>query len=170
MTNGLEVYYPLAVGYGWTYQAKDGSFYTNSITAVSPNNPNEFTMVNSLMNKNQIFRKEGGNYVTDSFEEGTNNILLKDNAKVGDTWEIKFKANGLDSILVITVKELNGNRSVNGKDFENVMMIEAESKILMNGNLMPLNYFTQYYYAKGTGLILTTTSMGDEHKLTDCQL
>ncbi len=167
MLNGAEVYYPLAVGYGWTYQAKDGSVYTNSITAVNPANPNEFAMVNSLMNKNQIFKKEGGNYITDSFEEGTQNVLLKDDAKAGDTWEIKFKANGLDSILVMTVKEMSGSKSVNGKDFENVMMIEAESKILMNGNLMPLNYFTQYYYAKGIGLILTTTSMGDEHKLMD---
>lgn len=138
------------------------------ITAVNPSKPNEFTMVNSLMNKNQIFRKEGNDYLTDSFEDGTLNILLKDNASVGDTWEIKFKANGLDSILVMTVKELGLVKDVKGKTFENVMMIEGESKILMNGNLMPLNYFTQYYYCKGIGLILTTTSLGDEQALIDC--
>lgn len=98
MTDDVEVYYPLRVGFAWTYVSKDGSSYINSVTAVNPSNPNEFTMVNSLMNKNVLFRKEGNNYVTDSFEEGTINTLLKDDAKVGDTWEIKFKANGLDSI------------------------------------------------------------------------
>ncbi len=168
MLNGVEVYYPLEVGCGWVYLSKDGSTYTNMITAVNPANPNEFTIVNSLMNKNQIFRKEGNNYLTDSFEEGTINTLLKDNASLGDTWEIKFKANGLDSILVMTIKELGLVKEVKGKTFENVMMIEAESKIVMNGNLMPLNYFTQYYYCKGIGLILTTTSMGDEQALIDC--
>lgn len=168
MLNGIENYYPLEVGYGWVYLCKDGSTYTNTITAVNPANQNEFTMVNSLLNKNTFFRKEGNNYVTDAFEPGTINIMLKDNAAVGDTWEIKFKANGLDSILVMRVKELGLVKEVKGKIFENVMLIEAESKIVMNGNVMPLNFFTQYYYCKGIGLILTTSSMGDEQALIDC--
>jgi len=168
MLNGVEVYYPLEVGCGWVYLCKDGSTYTNMITAVNPANPNEFTIVNSLMNKNQVFRKEGNDYLTDSFEEGTINTLLKDNSAVGDTWEIKFKANGMDSILVMTVKELGLVKEVKGKTFENVMMIKAESKLLINDNLNPLNNFTQYYYCKGIGLILTTTSMGDEQALIDC--
>lgn len=168
MLNGIDVYYPLEVGCGWVYLCKDGSTYTNMITAVNPAKPNEFTMVNSLLKKDTLFRKEGDDYVTDSFEAGTINILLKDNAKVGDTWDIKFKANGLDCILVMTVKEVGLTKEVKGKTFENTMMIEGESKMLMNGNLMPLNFFTQYYYCKGIGLILTTTSMGDEQSLIDC--
>lgn len=168
MLNGIENYYPLEVGCGWVYLSKDGSTYTNMITAVNPSNPNEFTMVNSILKKDTLFRKEGNNYVTDSFEPGTINTLLKDNAAVGDTWEVKFKANGLDSILVMTVKEVGSVKEVKGKTFENVMMIEAESKLLMNGTLMALNFFTQYYYCKGIGLILTTSSMGDEQALIDC--
>ncbi len=168
MLNGIENYYPLEVGCGWVYLCKDGSSYTNMITAVNPSNPNEFTMVNSLTNKGALFRKEGNNYVTDSFEAGTINTLLKDNSNVGDTWEIKFKANGIDSILVMTVKEVGAVKEVKGKTFENVMMIESESKMLINGSLMPLNFFTQYYYCKGIGLILTTSSMGDEQSLIDC--
>lgn len=168
MLNGVENYYPLEVGCGWVYLCKDGSTYTNMITGVNPGNPNEFTMVNSRMNKNQIFRKEGSNYVTDAFEDGTINTLLKDNSAVGDSWEIKFKANGLDSIIIMTVKELGLVKEVKGKTFENVMMIEAESKMIMNGNLIPLNFFTQYYYCKGIGLILTTSSLGDEQALIDC--
>jgi hypothetical protein len=40
----------------------------------------------------------------------------------------------------------------------------------MNGNLMALNFFTQYYYADGIGLILTTSSAGDSHALIDYKL
>lgn len=161
------VYYPLAVGNTWKYQMKDGSFYTNSVTA---GNASEFTMVNSLMNKNQIMRKENDLYLTDAFEDGTINTLLKDNATLGETWEIKFKANGLDSLLIMTVKEIGSSKEINGKLFENVMMIDAESKIIMNGNTMALNFFTQYYYAKGVGLILTTSSMGDSQSLVEFKL
>lgn len=164
------VYYPLAMGNTWKYQMKDGSFYTNTVTAVKAGNSSDFTMVNSLMNKNQIMRKENDAYLTDSFEDGTINTLLKDNPSLGEIWEIKFKANGLDSLLIMTVKELNSSREVNGKSFENVMMIEAESKIIMNGSTMPLNFFTQYYYSKGVGLIQTTSSMGDSQSLVEFQL
>lgn len=166
--NGVENYYPLEVGCGWVYLMKDGGSYTNMITGVNPSNPAEFTMENSLTKKTCIFRKEGNNYVTDSFEAGTINTLLKDDSKAGDTWEVKFKANGIDSILIMTVKEVGLVKEVKGKTFENVMMIEAESKMLINGNLMALNFFTQYYYCKGIGLILTTSSMGDEQALIDC--
>ena len=44
-------------------------------------------------------------------------------------------------------------------------MIEAESKIKMNGNLISLNYFT-VLLCKGVGLILTASSDGDTHSLT----
>ena len=163
-----NVYYPLATGNQWKYQMKDGAFYTNTVTAST--GPTEFTMVNSMMNKNQLMRKDGDAYLTDAFEDGTISTLLKDNVSVGETWEIKFKANGLDSILVMTVKETDGSKEVNGKSFGNVMMLEAESKLMMNGTLMALNFFTQYYYAKGVGLILTTSSMGDSQSLVEYKL
>ena len=40
----------------------------------------------------------------------------------------------------------------------------------MNGSQMALNFFTQYYYAAGVGLILTTSSAGDIHELTEYKL
>jgi hypothetical protein len=165
-----NVYYPLGAGFEWTYQLKDGNTYTNAVTAVNPQNPNEFTMVNSMMNKNQIMRKDAESYYTDSFEEGSMNLLLKDNLTQGETWEIKFKANGFDNILVMNVKEVGISQEVNGKTYTQVAMIEAESKMLMNGNLMSLNFLTQYYYAQGIGLILTTSSMGDAQSLVSYKI
>jgi hypothetical protein len=170
MLTGNTVYYPLGIGFEWTYQLKDGNTYTNQVTAVNPQNSNEFTMVNSMMNKNQIMRKEGSTYLTDSYEAGTMQILLKDDLQKGDSWEIKFKANGLDNLLIMSVKEVGISKEVNGKIYQNIVMIEAESKLLMNGNLMPLNFFTQYYYAAGVGLVLTTSSMGDSQSLINCKI
>ncbi|NJL12874.1 MAG: hypothetical protein HC913_07670 [Microscillaceae bacterium] len=168
MLTGNDVYYPLGEGFVWTYQMNDGSSYTNTIAEAQENAV--FIMRNSMMNKNQQVKKEGTTYLTDSYEEGTMQMFLKDDLSVGNTWEIKFKANGLDNLLIMTVKEVGSQKEVNGTTYPEVALIEAESKLLMNGNLMPLNFFTQYYYAKGIGLVLTTTSMGDAQGLSDCQL
>jgi len=165
MLTGNDVYYPLQAGFEWTYQLKDGSTYTNTITGVSPSNPQEFTMVNSMMNTNQVIRKDGSQYLTDNFEAGTMQLLLKDDLTVSSSWEVKFKANGFDNVLVMTVKEVGVSKEVSGTTYTDVAVVEAESKMVMNGNLMSLNFFTQYHYAKGVGLVLTTSSMGDSQSL-----
>jgi len=159
--------YPLANGNTWTYKQKDGSSYTNSVTAQSGS---EYTMLNSAANKSSLMKKQGDDYLTDAFEANNFQVLLKDNLKAGDTWEIKFTANGIQSILVMTVKEAGASKEVEGKTYNNVTMIEGDSKMNMNGNIMSLNFFTQYYYADGVGLILTTSSYGDYHGLTAYQL
>jgi hypothetical protein len=97
-------------------------------------------------------------------------VSLKENLKAGDSWEIRFTANGIQSIIVMTVKETGMTKEVEGKTYSGVVFIDAESKMNMNGTLMSLNFFTQYYYAPGTGLILTTSSYGDYHGLVSAEL
>lgn len=159
-------YYPLAANNEWQYKLKDGTTYVNKVTAA---NGNDYSMHNSAANTSSIVKVEGNIITTDAFEAGNFQQWLSNDLQPGDTWEIKFKANGLDCILVMTVKETGGSKEVEGKPYSNVMMIEAENKIIMNGNLMPLNFFTQYYYADGVGLILTTSSAGDSHALIECK-
>ncbi|MDQ3018171.1 MAG: hypothetical protein M3R25_15775 [Bacteroidota bacterium] len=101
---------------------------------------------------------------------GNYQLWLKDNLQVGEIWDATFTANGLNSIMAFTVKETGITKDVGGKTYTDVMMLEAESKINMNGNLISTNFFTQYYYAKGVGLILTTSSMGDEQVLKSYSL
>jgi hypothetical protein len=163
----MNAYYPLAAGNRWTYKQKDSSTYVNAVTAV---NGNEYTMHNSAANTTSIFKKENGVYFTNALEAGNFQPWLKDELKTGDQWEVQFTANGLSSILVMTVKETGITKEVEGKTYSDVVFIEAESKINMNGNLMALNFFTQYYYAPGVGLILTTSSVGDSHALTEYSL
>jgi len=157
-------YYPLAAGNKWTYKMKDGNSYSNEVTAAEGN---IFTMKNSMTPATIQMRKDGDTYLANHWDGTSFQVLLKDNPATGDSWEVKFTANGLESILIHTVQETGIIKEVNGKTYSDVIKIDAESKLLMNGSIIPLNYFTQYYYAKGVGLVLTTTSAGDEQGLTD---
>lgn len=155
-------YYPLALHNEWRYKQKDGSTYLNKVTGA---NDNGFAMHNSAANTSSGVKINGNQVTTDALEAGNFQQWLTNDLQKGDTWEIKFKANGLDCILIMTVKETGSSREVEGKTYNNVLLIEAENKIMVNGNLMPLNFFTQYYYADGIGLIQTTSSAGDIHSL-----
>ncbi len=160
-------YYPLALGNAWTYKMKDGRTYTSTITDADGAT---FTVHTTLVNTTARIRKVGNEYQTDGIEAGKWLATFKEGLKKGDTWQIEFKANGIDSALVYTVKEIGIGKEAEGKSYSDVMFIEAESKMSMNGNPIPMKYLTQYYYAKGVGLILTTSSAGDEHALTSYEL
>jgi hypothetical protein len=160
-------YYPLATGNKWTYRMKDGNSYSNEVTATEGN---VFTMKNSLAPATIQMRKEGDNYEANHWDGVTFQLLLKENPEKDYDWDVKFTANGLESILRHVIKEIGITKEVEGKTYNNVMMIEAESMLMMNGTLITLQYFTQYYYADGVGLIMTTTSVGDVHVLTDSTL
>ena len=156
-------YHPLAVGNTWTYKMKDGKTFTNTVTGADGAT---FAMSNSMTPTATHVRKDGDDYLTDSFEAGKWLVMLKEGLKKGDTWQVEFTANGFNSILIYTVKEVGISKDVEGKTYSDVVFIEADSKLNMNGNIIPMNFLTQYYYAKGVGLILTTSSVGDAMPLT----
>ena len=160
-------YYPLAVGNTWTYKTNAGQSYT---TKVTEQNGDTFTVHTTLVDASTKIKQAGNDYVSDSPEAGKTMVSFKDNLKVGDTWQNSYKVNGIDSTLTYVVKEIGITKEVNGKTFKDVIFIEADSKMSMNGNALPMKYAAQYYYAKGVGLILTTSSMGDEHALTEYEV
>jgi len=155
-------YYPLAAGNKWEYKQKDGSVYTNSVVGIDGN---VITMKNSTVPDATKVKIESGSMYNELMTPGNFQLWLKDDLKKGETWEATFTANGLNSIMAFTVKETGISKEVDGKTYNDVVMLEAESKINMNGNVISTNFFTQYYYAKSIGLILTTSSMGDVHSL-----
>jgi hypothetical protein len=156
----MSIYYPLAVGNQWVYGQTEGVTFTNTVTAEDPSVPGCFTMVNSALGTPQYIRKEGDAYLTDSFEAGNFQVLLRDDLKPGDTWDIRFTANGIESVLSMTVKEKGVSMDIGGKTYDDLLVIEGESRMLFNGNLMPLNFFTKYHYSPGVGLVLTTSTGG----------
>ena len=155
-------YYPLAPGNTWTYKQKDGSLYTNAVTHIE--GP-VVTMQNSTVPEPSRVKVEKGVMYNELMAPGNYQVWLRDDLKPGDTWDAAFTANGLNSIMAFTVKEAGITKDVDSKTYTDVIMLEAESKIDMNGNLISTNFFTQYYYARGVGLIMTTSSMGDMHTL-----
>jgi hypothetical protein len=137
---------------------------------VTEQNGDMFTVHTTLVDASTKIKRAGDEYISDSPEAGKAMISFKENLKVGDTWQNSYKVNGIDSTLTYVVKEIGITKDMNGKTFKDVVFIEADSKMSMNGNALPMKYVTQYYYAKGVGLILTTTSMGDEHALTEYEV
>lgn len=160
-------YYPLAQGNVWTYTQKDGSTYTNQVKGIDGA---VVTLRNSSVADDTRVKVENGILYNELMAPGNYQVWLKDDARTGDTWEAAFTANGLNSIMEFTVLETGMSKEVAGKNYTDVVLLEAESKIEMNGNRMSTNFRTQYYYAKGVGLILTTSSMGDEHALQQYDL
>lgn len=147
-------YYPLAVGNAWTYDYGGQPMVSTILSC----DGGEYITSNSLNPVDGRMKKTGGNYYSDGFEKGNMQLMLKDTLSLGDSWESAFKANGLDCIYVYTVKEVLDMKTVNGKDYKDVVMVELDSYFEMNGTRMSMNAFTQNYYARGIGVILTTTS------------
>jgi hypothetical protein len=158
----MSSYYPLQIGNVWHYRMKDGATYSNLVHDMSDAS---FAMVNSMTSTVSTVVKEGDTFLTDAFEHGNFQPFLRESLKPGDEWNAIFTANTIKSILAFTVKEILPTKEVEGKQYSHVAVLEAESKMEINGTVMPLNFSTQYFYAQGVGLILTTSSFGDYQAL-----
>ena len=155
-------HYPLATGNSWEYKQKDGSVYTNAVIGIEGQ---IVTMQNSTVPAPTKVKVDNGVMYNELMAPGNYQLWLRDDVKPGDRWEAAFTANGLNSIMEFTVKETGISKVVEGRTYPDVILLEAESKIDMNGSRISTQFFTQYYYAKGVGLIMTTSSLGDVHAL-----
>lgn len=149
-------FYPLAVGNSWTHDFLGQDMIT---TIESVNEAGEYIVSNSLNPQKALLKKVNGEYFGEALDKSGFNLTLKDNMVIGDTWQHKFKApSGLDTIYICTVKEVLLSKIVEGKEYKDVVMIELDSLYEIGGVVTSMNAFTQNYYAKGIGPILTTTS------------
>lgn len=160
-------YYPLAVGNTWTYQNADGSTFTNSVTETDGTT---FTMVNTTTPQPQRIRKDGAKFLTDSYQADNWQVLIADGLAAGDTWDISYQANGIDTVLTMTVLAVSATLAVNGTTYSGVLSVEGDMKMSMNGTPVPMVYKVQYHYADNIGLILTTGSQGESMPLVSYQL
>jgi hypothetical protein len=158
-------YYPLKTGNSWTYKTNDGSTFTNAVVSEAGD---VFKMTNTTVANETQVKKEGRTFFTDSYEAGNMQPFLKEDAATGDNWKIKYKANGIDSVLAVEIKSTGGTKDVEGKTYTDVMEMEGGMSFIVNGNVFPAGTKYQWYYAKGTGLILTTSTLGDNMPLVSC--
>jgi hypothetical protein len=160
-------YYPLAVGNTWTYQNSDGSTFTNTVTA---GEGSTFTMQNSTQPQPQNIRFDGEVFLTDSYQAGNWQVLLKETIAPGDAWDISYQANGIDTVLKMTVKAVGVSVEAGGRTYPDVAVIEGDMKMSMNGTPVPMTYLVQYHYAQNVGLVLTTGSHGEAMGLVSFEL
>ncbi|MFN8243614.1 MAG: hypothetical protein U0X40_06120 [Ferruginibacter sp.] len=163
----MSTYYPLKPGNSWTYKNNDGSTFTNAVEAEENG---VFTMTNTLAANKTHVKIEGDTYFADSYEAGNMQPFLKENAAAGDTWEIKYKANTIDSVLTVVIKGVGGTKEVEGKTYNDVMEMEGSMSFIVNGSVFPAGTKYSWFYAKGTGLILTSSTLGDHMPLVSCNL
>jgi hypothetical protein len=163
----MSTYYPLKPGNSWTYQNKDGSTFTNKIEA---EDNGSYSMSNSTVAHLTQVKKEGNTFYTDSYEAGNMQPFLKEDPAAGDAWEIKYKANTIDSVLNVVVKSTGGTKEVGGKTYTDVMEMEGVMSFIVNGSVFNAGTKYQWYYAKDTGLILTTSTLGDNMPLLNCTI
>jgi hypothetical protein len=65
----------------------------------------------------------------------------------------------------VTVTSTGGTKEVEGKSYTDVMEMEGMMSFIVNGNVINAGTKYQWYYAKGVGLILTTSTLGDNMPL-----
>jgi hypothetical protein len=163
----MSTYYPLKTGNSWTYKTNDGSTFTNKVES---EDNGVFSMSNSLVQNPTQVKKEGNIYYTDSYEAGNMQPFLKDDVTTGDAWEIKYKANTIDSVLNVKIISTGGTKEVEGKTYSDVMEMEGMMSFIVNGNVINAGTKYQWYYAKEVGLILTTSTLGDNMPLINCTI
>jgi len=163
----MATYYPLKAGNSWTFQNNDGSTFTNKVEA---EDNGTFSMSNSLVPHLTQVKKDGNTLYTDSYEAGNLQPFLKEDAATGDAWEIKYKANTIDSVLSVVVKSTGGTKEVGDKTYSDVMEMEGVMSFIVNGSVFNAGTKYQWYYAKDVGLILTTSTLGDNMPLISCSI
>ena len=163
----MSTYYPLKTGNSWTYRTNDGSTFTNTIIS---EDGGVFAMTNSTVARQTMVKKDGNTFMTDSYEAGNMQPFLKDDAAAGDKWEIKYKANTIDSVLSVEIKSIGGSKEVEGKIYTDVMEMTGSMSFIVNGAAYSANTIYTWFYAKDVGLILTTSTMGDNMPLVSCEI
>ena len=158
----MSSFYPLKAGNSWTYKLNDGSTFTNKVDS---DLNGSFLMSNTTVSNQTQLKKEGNLFFTDSYEAGNMQPFLKDDANAGDTWEIKYKVNGIDSILNVVVKSVDGTVDVEGKEYQHVMEMEGMMSFNVNGSIINAGTKYRWFYSKGVGLVLTTSTVGDHMPL-----
>jgi len=152
-------YLPTTSGTTWTYGGR--SPYTCTVTGNTKviNGKTYQEMQNKVgtMEYKSYVIKEKGVYTAISLVTGMANLeiaILKEELPVGSTWEQTGIVNGLDVKLKFTITEKDVTKTIEGKTFKNVINVKLAGAYTYSGIETGIDFSTNYYFAKGVGLIL----------------
>lgn len=153
-------YQPNTVGSSWTYTSSFFDFTQTATNKTKSINGKAYFQYNveidGLSSFKTYARKEDNFYINrevydDQYDDGEY-IYLKD-AVEGTSWTEYTYDEVDDEVIetedVLEIIETNGTYTVNGEEFDNVIVVQVSS--LSEGASDP--YIILYYYAKGVGLI-----------------
>lgn len=167
-------YFPLKTGSIWTYQTENGNYVhtlTNQTKNVNGFDWRVVTVNPNPSNEDILFRIDPSSKIVyraiDFSDDG--GILLVEaitdlDAKVGDTWTQNNEQDGVFLNFSYRVLEKDAKKTVNGTEYEKVMVVKAEA----NSNFFDTESST-LYFADGIGLIAEEFEGGDYSRLIDFQ-
>lgn len=102
--------------------------------------------------------KEKGVYTAIGMDPSLGDIaltFLKEETPVGKPWFQTNTINGVQTKMTFTIIEKGITKTVQGNTFKDVIHVQMNSTYTFMGMEMDLGIPTDYYWAKGVGLILT---------------
>lgn len=159
-SNTAEDYLPTTKGSTWNYGGNtpytciatgetkviDGKTYTKVEARVG-------TQVNA-----SYIHKENGVYTAVNYLPNFPDVaipMLKEQLPVGGTWEVAMVVNGINTKMAFAIKAKGLAKTVEGNSYKDVIHVEMVSSYTYMGYEVMDPITTNYYYAKGVGLILS---------------
>ncbi|PVY39703.1 hypothetical protein C8E01_11092 [Pontibacter virosus] len=102
--------------------------------------------------------KEKGVYTAIGMDPSLGDValtFLKEETPVGKPWEQSNVINGIQTKMTFTIIGKGISKTVEGKTFKEVIHVQMNATYTIMGTEVELGIPTDYYWAKGVGLILT---------------
>ncbi|WP_162426578.1 hypothetical protein [Pontibacter pudoricolor] len=102
--------------------------------------------------------KENGVYTQVAFQPNIPQEpipMLKEHLPVGGTWEVAMVVNGINTKMAFAIKAKGMAKTVEGNSYKEVIHVEMVSSYTYMGYEVMEPITTNYYYAKGVGLIFS---------------
>ena len=157
--SAVQEYVPTTTGTTWSYGGR--SPYTLTVTGntkvINGKTYHEIQGQQGVTAYKAYVVTEKNVYTTIGLVSGMSNLevdILKDDLTLGSTWQQTGEVNGIDVKLKFTIIEKDITKIVDGKTFNDVIAVKMAGTYTYSGIETGINFTTDYYFAKGVGLIL----------------
>ncbi len=153
-------YQPATKGSTWSYGGS--SPYTLTATGntkvIDGKTFAEFETKQGSEIRKSYLLKEKGVYTAIGMDPTAGDIaitFLKEETPEGKPWYQTNVINGIDTKLTFTIIAKGMTKTVEGKQYKDVIHVQATTSIIFMGMEVDMGVATDYYWSKGVGLILT---------------
>lgn len=151
---------PTTTGIKWTYGgiAPYTIIVTENLKVINGKTYHELQFQQGVTAYKSFVVKNKGVYTAIGMITGMGNLeidILKEGLSLGSTWEQTDILNGINVALKFTIAEKDINKTIEGKTYNNVINVKMACNYTYSGIETGIHFTTNYYSAKGVGLILS---------------